>query len=307
VIAASGDLLQQLPLSAACAVLELGRGSYYRAQGRSASEAPRARGGSAEEEAVQEATERIVLEFSGYGYLRVTHQLRREGFRVNPKRVYRLMQEGGWLHLRRRGTVRTTDSEHGFPVYPNLLAERGWRALTRPNQAWGADLTYVRLEEGFCYLAVLLDLFSRRIVGWDLSESLEASGALAALEMALSSRQPEGGWIHHSDRGIGVPACGSCLPGVRAAAEASWGAHQHGSSRRAEGECADRAVDADGQRRGGGSGRVSQLQRGQTSNQPLYRGGLQPKAATLGVGIPAAERVRGDLRRRHSPLMCVSA
>jgi putative transposase len=201
VIAASGDLLQQLPLSAACAVLELGRGSYYRAQGRSASEAPRARGGSAEEEAVQEATERIVLEFSGYGYLRVTHQLRREGFRVNPKRVYRLMQEGGWLHLRRRGTVRTTDSEHGFPVYPNLLAERGWRALTRPNQAWGADLTYVRLEEGFCYLAVLLDLFSRRIVGWDLSESLEASGALAALEMALSSRQPEGGWIHHSDRG----------------------------------------------------------------------------------------------------------
>jgi putative transposase len=202
VIAASGDLLQQWPLSAACAALELGRGSYYRGQGRSASEGPRARGGSAGEEAVREATERIVLEFSGYGYLRVTHQLRREGFRVNPKRVYRLMQEGGWLHLRRRGTVRTTDSEHGFPIYPNLLSERGWRALTRPDQAWGADLTYVRLEEGFCYLAVLLDLFSRRIIGWNLSESLEASGALTALEMALSSRQPQAGWIHHSDRGI---------------------------------------------------------------------------------------------------------
>jgi transposase InsO family protein len=202
VIAASEDLLQRLPLSAACAVLELGRGSYYRAQGRQASDRQPVRGGKAEEDGVREATERIVLEFSGYGYLRVTHQLRREGWVVNPKRVYRLMQEGGWLHLRRRGTVRTTDSEHGLPVYPNLLPERGWRALTRPDQAWGADLTYVRLEEGFCYLAVLLDLFSRRIVGWNLSESLEASGALAALEMALAERQPEAGWIHHSDRGI---------------------------------------------------------------------------------------------------------
>jgi len=202
VIAASEDLLQRLPLSAACAVLELGRGSYYRAQGRQASDRQPVRGGKAEEDGVREATERIVLEFSGYGYLRVTHQLRREGWVVNPKRVYRLMQEGGWLHRRRRGTVRTTDSEHGFPVYPNLLPERGWRALTRPDQAWGADLTYVRLEEGFCYLAVLLDLFSRRIVGWNMSESLEASGALAALEMALAERQPEAGWIHHSDRGI---------------------------------------------------------------------------------------------------------
>jgi putative transposase len=202
VIAASADLLQQLPLSAACVVLELGRASYYRARGGRANERPRARGGGAEEEAVWEATERVVLEFPGYGYLRVTHQLRREGFRVNPKRVYRLMQEGGWLHLRKKGRVRTTDSEHGFPIYPNLLPAYGWRVLTRPDQAWGADLTYVRLEEGFCYLAVLLDLFSRRIVGWDLSESLEASGALAALEMALSNRQPEPGWIHHSDRGI---------------------------------------------------------------------------------------------------------
>jgi transposase InsO family protein len=202
VIAASGDLLQQLPLSAACAVLALGRGGYYRAHGKQASERRPERGGSAEEGAVREATERIVLEFPGYGYLRVTHQLRREGFVVNPKRVYRLMQEGGWLHLRRRGIVRTTNSEHGFPVYPNLLPEHGWRALTKPNQAWGADLTYIRLEEGFCYLAVLLDLFCRRIVGWNLSESLEASGALAALEMALAGRQPEPGWIHHSDRGI---------------------------------------------------------------------------------------------------------
>jgi putative transposase len=202
VIAASADLLQQLPLSAACAVLESGRGSYYRALGRWTSEKERVRGRSAEAGAVCAALEQVMLEFPGYGYLRATHQLRREGFVVNPKRVYRLMHEGGWLHLRRRGMVRTTDSEHGFPIYPNLLPEHGWRSLTAPNQAWGADLTYVRLEEGFCYLAVLLDLFSRRIVGWNLSESLEASGALTALEMALAGRQPEAGWIHHSDRGI---------------------------------------------------------------------------------------------------------
>ena len=201
-IAASWDLLQQLPLSTACAALDLGRGGYYRALDRPISERLLARGHSAEEEALRAAMEGIVLEFPGYGYLRVTHQLRREGFRVNPKRVYRLMREGGWLHVRQRGRVRTTDSEHGFPVYPNLLPAYGWQALTRPNQAWGADLTYVRLEEGFCYLAVLLDLFSRRIVGWNLSESLEARGALDALEMALSSRQPEVGWIHHSDRGV---------------------------------------------------------------------------------------------------------
>ncbi len=201
-IAGSPDLLRELPLAAACAVLELGRGSYYRRLGQQASEERPGRSVSEEEVALREALEQVVLEFPGYGHLRVTKQLQREGFRVNHKRVYRLMQEAGWLHVPKRGRVRTTDSEHGFPIYPNLLPACGWRGLTAPNQAWGADLTYVRLGEGFCYLAVLLDLFSRRIVGWDLSESLEADGALAALEMALASRQPGAGWIHHSDRGV---------------------------------------------------------------------------------------------------------
>jgi len=148
------------------------------------------------------AVEQVVLAFPGYGYLRVTHQLRRKGWVINPKRVYRLMGAAGWLHRKKPARVRTTDSTHGLPIYPNLLSDCGWRALTGPNQAWGADLTYVRLGDGFCYLAVLLDLFSRRIVGWNLSESLEAQGALAALEMALVSRQPSAGWIHHSDRGV---------------------------------------------------------------------------------------------------------
>lgn len=201
-IADSPDLLVQLPLTAACAVLDLGRGSYYRAAARQASDRAVDRVVSEEETRLLAAMEAVVLAYPGYGYERVTAQLQREGFRVNHKRVHRLMREQGWLHRRPHGRVRTTDSDHGFPVYPNLLPSCGWRALTAPDQAWGADLTYVRLGDEFCYLAVLLDLYSRRIVGWDLSESLEASGALAALERALAARQPAAGWIHHSDQGV---------------------------------------------------------------------------------------------------------
>ena len=215
-IRASRDLLQELPLSWACVALELSRGNYYRALDKQASDRTQGRYPDEEEAALLVAMEQVVLEFPGYGYLRVTKQLQREGFRVNHKRVYRLMQAAGWLYARQRGRVRTTDSQHGFPVYPNLLSGRGWRELTAPNQAWGADLTYVRLRDGFCYLAVLLDLFSRRVVGWDLSESLEAQGALAALEMALSSRQPEAGWIHHSDRGVQY-ACREYVARLKAA------------------------------------------------------------------------------------------
>jgi putative transposase len=210
---ASQDLLAQLPLVQACAVLDLGRGSYYRQQrerGRSA-DAP-----SPVELALRAAIEQVVLTFPGYGYPRVTRQLERDGFAVNHKRVYRLMQKAGLLQPRKRGQVRTTDSEHGWPIYPNLLPERGWRKLTRPDEAWGADLTYIRLGAGFCYLAVLLDLFSRRIVGWSLSESLEAEGALMALEMALAARGPAAGWIHHSDRGVQY-ACRGYVQRLKAA------------------------------------------------------------------------------------------
>lgn len=201
-LAASGDLLRELPLMAACAALNLGRGSYYRAVRRGAPEGGSEASPRSGDAALLEAVEQVVLDFPGYGYLRVTKQLQQAGWSVNHKRVYRLMREAGLLRAVRPRRVRTTNSEHGFPIYPNLLAECGWRALTAPNQAWGADLTYVRLGDGFCYLAVVLDLFSRRIVGWDLSESLDATGALRALEAALAVRQPTAGWIHHSDRGV---------------------------------------------------------------------------------------------------------
>lgn len=197
-IAQSADLLAQLPLTDACALLEVGRGSYYRATART-SEAWTA---SQAETALQAALEGVIEEYPGYGYPRVTQELRRRGWSVNPKRIYRLMAIAGLLQPRRRRLVRTTNSEHGLPVYPNLLPQCGWRQLTGPDQAWGADLTYVRLGEGFCYLAVLLDLFSRKIVGWHLSRSLEAQGALTALEQALAQRRPPSGWIHHSDRGV---------------------------------------------------------------------------------------------------------
>jgi transposase InsO family protein len=148
------------------------------------------------------AVEALVLAHPGYGRPRVTRHLRREGWRVNPKRIYRVLREGGWWQVRKRRRVRTTNSEHAYRRYPNLLANCGWRGLTRPDEAWGADLTYVRLGDGFCYLAVVLDLYSRKVVGWDLARSLEADGALRALEQALARRQPPADWIHHSDRGV---------------------------------------------------------------------------------------------------------
>jgi putative transposase len=152
-------------------------------------------------EQLRAAVEALVLEFPGYGYRRVTRQLQREGWRVNHKRMRRLLGEWGLLKRRKRRFVRTTQSKHGLPIFANLLPEQGWQKATAPNQIWAADLTYIRLGDGFCYLAAILDAFTRRIVGWALSRSLEVEIALEALEMALTSRPPEPGWIHHSDRG----------------------------------------------------------------------------------------------------------
>lgn len=142
--------------------------------------------------------------------------MQRNGFGVNHKRVLRLMREEGLLCQLRRGWVRTTDSEHGHRVYPNLLKEAGWRQLTGINQAWAGDITYVRLREEFVYLAVLLDAFSRRVVGWSLSRTIDAALVLAALEKALGERQPPVGWIHHSDQGVQY-ACGDYVERVLAA------------------------------------------------------------------------------------------
>ncbi len=193
-IQASQRRYPELPLERACQLLGMSRASYYR-QGAPADPDPEA-------SALREAIEQIVLEFPGYGYRRVTKSLQREGWRVNHKRVLRVMREESLLCRLRRRWVRTTDSEHGLTVYPNRLKQAGWRLLTGVDQAWVADLTYIRLPGGFCYLAAILDAYSRKVVGWGLSQEIDTDLAVAALEQALQARQPAPGWIHHSDQGV---------------------------------------------------------------------------------------------------------
>jgi putative transposase len=134
-----------------------------------------------------------------YGYRRITKELRRQGMIVNRKRVERLMQSDNLLAVQRRAYVVTTDSKHDFEVYLNLARRL---KLTGLNQLWVADITYIRLQKEFVYLAVMLDAYSRKVVGWALDRTLAASLPKAALEMALADRQPGPGLVHHSDRGV---------------------------------------------------------------------------------------------------------
>jgi transposase InsO family protein len=149
--------------------------------------------------ALRSAKQRIALEFCFYGSRRVTAELRRRGWRVNRKKVQRLMGEDNLLCLRKRKFVVTTNSNHGLPVYPNLASTM---VLTGIDQLWVADITYVRLEAEFVYLAVVLDAYSRRVIGWALGRTLEATLALEALQMALKRRRPAPGLTHHSDQGV---------------------------------------------------------------------------------------------------------
>ena len=147
---------------------------------------------------LRDAIQRIALEWPSYGRRRITHELRRRGWKVNGKRVYRLMREDNLLCVRRRKFVVTTDSNHGRKVYPNLTPQM---VLTGMDQLWIADITYIRLQTEFIYLAVILDAYSRRVIGWALDRTLEDELTLAALRMALSQRVVEPGLVHHSDRG----------------------------------------------------------------------------------------------------------
>ena len=171
----------------------LARSSYYY----------QPKGGSAEklkaDADLQDRIEEICLRFPRYGYRRMTAQLQREGWQVNHKRVLRLMRESDLLVKCRRKWLHTTDSKHGFRVYPNLYRDA---RPTGINQVWVADLTYIRLLWEFVYLAVILDAYSRRVVGYALSRRLDASLTLAALRAALADRPASAGCIHHSDRGV---------------------------------------------------------------------------------------------------------
>ena len=174
-----------------CALAGISRAGFYRF--------PSGTPGPDPDLELRDAMQRMALEFPSYGWPRMTAELKRRGWGVNHKRVYRVMREDNLLCLRRRKFVVTTDSGHGLPVYPNLAREM---TLTDLDQLWVADITYIRLQIEFVYLAVLLDAFSRRVIGWALDRTLEDSLTLAALRMALERRQPGPGLVHHSDRGV---------------------------------------------------------------------------------------------------------
>jgi transposase InsO family protein len=148
---------------------------------------------------LRDAMQKLAVEMPAYGYRRITAALRRGGWVVNHKRVLRLMRADNLLCLRRRAFVRTTDSDHQLRVYPNLARDLKVSGL---NQLWVADITYIRLLWEFVYLAVILDAFSRRVIGWALGRTLEAKLALEALQMAIAGGRVAPGLVHHSDQGV---------------------------------------------------------------------------------------------------------
>ena len=173
-----------------CGLTQLSRASFYRHW--------EAREPRLEEAELREAIQQDWIAKRPNGYRSVTRRLHRQGWVVNAKRGQRLMREDNLLGLGKRKFVVTTDSDHDFLVYPNLAKQL---VLTDINQLWVADITYVRLQEEFVYLAVVLDAYSRRLVGWALHRKLGREIALMALERAIANRQPGAGLVHHSDRG----------------------------------------------------------------------------------------------------------
>jgi putative transposase len=180
-----------------CQLAGVSRAGFYRSlQNRAPVE---------EEMETRSAIQAIAVEHRRrYGYRRITAELRRRGMLVNHKRVLRILREDNLLGVQPRRFVVTTDSDHRFEVYLNLASRM---KLTGINQLWVADITYIRLHQEFVYLAVVLDAFSRKVVGWALGRTLAARMPIAALEQAVAERQPPPGLVHHSDRGVQY-ACG---------------------------------------------------------------------------------------------------
>ena len=178
-------LKEDYPVIKACQLLDYPRSSYYY-QSRV----------SEENQPLKRAIQTVAGEWSTYGYRRITAQLNRQGCKVNHKRVYRLMHQMSLLRARKAQKMHTTNSRHPFPRYPNLVQDI---LISYPNQVWVSDITYIRLGGGFIYLAVVMDLFTRSIRGWNLSRSLDQKLTLIALQRALQNHIPH---IHHSDQGL---------------------------------------------------------------------------------------------------------
>ena len=178
------ELAEDYPVTTVCQVLKISRSTfYYRAKMRDDSD-------------LKVAIEQACASWPTYGYRRITQLLKRAGWSVNHKRVRRMMREMGLQARIRRKQRRTTDSQHAFPRYPNLLQEL---VVERPDHVWVADITYIRLRYGFVYLAVVMDLFTRAVRGWHLSRALDHHLTKTALEKAFATGVPQ---IHHSDQGV---------------------------------------------------------------------------------------------------------
>jgi putative transposase len=185
---------EEFPVQRLCKVLEVSPSGYFAWRGRPACERQR-------DDLVLLAHVRSAFALSNetYGSPRMTHELRDQGLHVGRRRVARLMRENGLRARQPRRFKRTTDSLHAFPVAPNLLDQDF--SAERPNEKWGADISYIWTREGWLYLAVVIDLYARRVVGWAVSDRLHTELALRALRRALAVRRPAAGLLHHSDRG----------------------------------------------------------------------------------------------------------
>jgi putative transposase len=177
-------------VSSLCRAAAVSRSGYYRFLKPGADKT--------EEMELRDEIQKIAIQNPAYGYRRITGELARRRRVVNRKRVLRIMGEDNLVCLRRRAFVRTTDSNHKLPIYPNLA--RGLK-VNCLNQLWVADITYIRLLQEFVYLAVILDSFSRRVIGWALGRTLESDLAVDALRMAINRGRVQSGLVHHSDRG----------------------------------------------------------------------------------------------------------
>lgn len=186
-----------IPVSRKVELLGVNRRSYYKWLQRPRVDPQKIH----EEMQLRDALQRIALEFPRYGYRRMTVELQNRGYHVNHKKVLRLMQEDNLLCIRKQFKPLTTDSNHPHKIYPNLLR---YKRITQPNQGWASDITYIQLMDSFVYLAVILDIYTRKCIGWNLGSSLDTSLALDALHQALRHR-----WhpsmmdlSHHSDQGV---------------------------------------------------------------------------------------------------------
>jgi putative transposase len=180
---------QGYPVRLLCRVLEVSPSSYYYS--------PRGK----DDMALLSQIEGVLVRFPTYGYRRVTAQLSREGYRANHKRVRRVMRQND-LVVRVRKRPKTTESSHGYGRYPNLVRNL---TITRPDEVWCSDITYIRLQRGFVYLAIVMDIFTRSLRGWNLSQRLNTELAVTALKRALAKGKPQ---IHHSDQGVQYAAQG---------------------------------------------------------------------------------------------------